>query len=81
MRGAKVGFGPALPVIIAQRFWCPSCDAIGGEPCRLSPTMVEQGYSHEARHQAARRSSWRQLVREIEAGTSVVSSLGFGHVR
>jgi hypothetical protein len=57
-----------LPPIIAHRFECPSCGAIGGEPCRLSDKFT-QDYSHIARHRAAQRSDWRALMREMNVST------------
>jgi hypothetical protein len=68
-------YGPTRPAIIAWRFNCPSCDAPAGEPCRLSPTMVEQRYSHIARHRAAQRADWRRLALEIDRGMGDISSL------
>lgn len=57
--------GPDRPEIIAHRYWCPSCDAQPGEPCRLSPRFT-QDYSHESRHQGARRAMWRALSRDMD---------------
>jgi len=64
MRQYAEPIGPTRPAIIAHRYWCPSCDAQPGQPCRLSPRFT-QDYSHEARHQVARRAIWRALSREI----------------
>jgi hypothetical protein len=69
MNAPKIGIGPSRPTIIAQRFWCPSCDAEAGEPCRLSP-QFSQDYSHVSRHRVAQREAWRALMREmpVESG-------------
>lgn len=68
MNEPKVGIGPARPAIIAQRFECPSCNAATAEPCRLNGRFPQE-YSHEARHQAARRSDWRAIMRELPIST------------
>lgn len=60
--------GPERPAIIAHRYWCPSCDAAAGEPCRLSPRFT-QDYSHVSRHQVAQRALWRELSRELPIST------------
>lgn len=73
-------YGPTRPAIIAWRHDCPSCGAPAGEPCRLSPTMSEQRYSHVSRHRAAQRADWRRLMREIDAGTSPIASIGYGRI-
>lgn len=68
-------YGPYRPAIIAWRFECPSCNAPAGEPCRLSPTMVEQFLSHVSRHRVAQRADWQRLQLEIERGIGPISSL------
>jgi hypothetical protein len=60
--------GPTRPAIIAHRYWCPSCDAQPGEPCRLNARFTQE-YSHEARHQVARRALWLELSRELSLST------------
>lgn len=72
-------FGPQRPAIIAHRFWCPSCDAQPGEPCRLSPKFT-QDYSHVSRHRVAQRHEWRALMLEIEREQSPIASIGFAEV-
>ena len=64
--------GPDRPAIIAHRYYCPSCNAQGGEPCKLSPTMVEQTYSHVARHRVAQRELWQGMERQFAAITAKV---------
>jgi hypothetical protein len=68
MNAPRVGIGPSRPSIIAQRFECPSCGAVGGEPCRLSPAFT-QDYSHITRHRVAQRADWRSLMREMPIST------------
>ena len=75
----ETSIGPERPAIIAHRYECPSCGAVGGEPCRLSPRFTQE-YSHVARHRAAQRADWRQLMREVESGRGPISSLSFARV-
>jgi hypothetical protein len=72
--------GPDYPAIIVHRYWCPSCDAPAGEPCRLSPTMQEQRYAHVARHREAQRAEWRRLQLEIDRGIGDIASLSYARV-